>query len=179
MLRALEAEPRTAVPERGPRTQVVMATGGVEPADTAAEQPEPRTTHADERSLNLAAATRYREREGHLQVPREHIETVGVPPASCEGPEQRDVSLGTRISNQRSRAAALAAEKVEQLTALGMRCSQPPPASPAPRRSPRAQGRGRSCTPSSSGPTDDEAPTTGDLCSVGDASPIADNGPAA
>ncbi|MFD9216615.1 helicase associated domain-containing protein [Streptomyces sp. NPDC087659] len=96
---------------------------GVEPADTAAEQPKPRTTHADKWSLDLAAATRYYERDGHLQVPREHIETVGVPPAGGEGPEQRGVRLGTWISNQRSRAAALAVERVEQLTALGMRCS--------------------------------------------------------
>ncbi|MFG3309997.1 Helicase associated domain protein [Streptomyces wuyuanensis] len=96
---------------------------GVEPADSAAEQPKPCTTHADAWSLNLAAATQYYEREGHLQVPRKHVETVSLSTVGSEEPEQRDVRLGTWISNQRSRATTLAAERVEQLTAIGMRWS--------------------------------------------------------
>jgi len=69
----------------------------------------PRTSH-------LAAARQYREREGHLNVPRRHVETVVV----GDGQEM-EFRLGAFISNQRSRAAVLASERVVELSELGMR----------------------------------------------------------
>ncbi|MGW2572874.1 helicase associated domain-containing protein [Streptomyces sp. NPDC001537] len=38
-----------------------------------------------------------------------------------EDQEERDLKLGSWISNQRSRATPLSPERVEQLTAIGMR----------------------------------------------------------
>ncbi|CAL9278551.1 MULTISPECIES: helicase associated domain-containing protein [Streptomyces] len=59
---------------------------------------------------------RHYEREGHLQVPRKHVErTVG------QDQEERELKLGAWIGNQRSRAATLSPERVEQLSAIGMR----------------------------------------------------------
>lgn len=38
--------------------------------------PAAKVTHAEKEARNLAAATQYREREGHLNVPRKHKETL-------------------------------------------------------------------------------------------------------
>ncbi|WP_432172006.1 helicase associated domain-containing protein [Streptomyces sp. 1222.5] len=38
-----------------------------------------------------------------------------------ESGEEREIKLGAWISNQRSRAATLSAERIEQLAAIGMR----------------------------------------------------------
>ncbi|TJZ44649.1 hypothetical protein FCH28_30565 [Streptomyces piniterrae] len=92
---------------------------GIEPA-AADEKPKPRRTQADKWAANLAA-TQYYEREGHLRVPRKHIETITVGGADGEDQKQRELRLGASISNQRTRAAKLAPERVEQLSAIGMR----------------------------------------------------------
>ncbi|MFE7394099.1 helicase associated domain-containing protein [Streptomyces sp. NPDC056227] len=70
--------------------------------------------------MHLAAARQFFEREGHLRVPRKHVETITI---GRNGSEQRDVGLrlGSWIDNQRSRATTLAPERVEQLSAIGMR----------------------------------------------------------
>ncbi|MFP1629952.1 helicase associated domain-containing protein [Streptomyces sp. 5K101] len=70
-----------------------------------------KRTRAEMWAQNLAAARQYREREGHLEVPRSHTEHVG----------EQAVRLGAWISQQRVKAAKLAPERVEELTALGMR----------------------------------------------------------
>ncbi|MFF4560061.1 Helicase associated domain protein [Streptomyces sp. NPDC001435] len=88
---------------------------GIGPA-AAEERPKPRVSHAATWAVNLAAAAQFFEREGHLGVPRKHVETVTVGSG-----EDRQVKLGAWISNQRSRAAALAPERMRQLTDLGMR----------------------------------------------------------
>lgn len=75
------------------------------------ERPPPRLSHAEAWAAHLEAARRFHAREGHLRVPRPHVERVG-------GQELR---LGSWIANQRSRAARLAPERVAALTALGMR----------------------------------------------------------
>ncbi|MCX4539714.1 DEAD/DEAH box helicase [Streptomyces sp. NBC_01565] len=85
---------------------------GMTPA-TGAERPAPRVGHAAAWAAHLAAARQFQERERHLRVPRTHVERVGG----------REFRLGSWISNQRSRAASLAPERVEALTALGMRWS--------------------------------------------------------
>ncbi|MEW1797971.1 DEAD/DEAH box helicase [Streptomyces niveus] len=90
---------------------------GITPA-TEDEKPPPRRTQADKWAANLAAARQYYEREGHLKVPRKHVETV----LSQDGWELQ-FRLGAWVSNQRSRAATLTPERIEQLSQFGMRWS--------------------------------------------------------
>ncbi|MFI8007920.1 Helicase associated domain protein [Streptomyces sp. NPDC086010] len=90
---------------------------GIEPA-TEDEKPQRPRTQADKWTANLAAARQYFEREGHLKVPRKHVETV----RSEDGREDQ-YRLGAWVNNQRSRAAALTSERMEQLSEVGMRWS--------------------------------------------------------
>ena len=90
---------------------------GIEPA-AEDEKPPPRRTQADKWAMNYAAARQFYEREGHLQVPRKHVERIGG-----EGQEEREYRLGSWIGNQRSRAATLTPERMELLSAIGMRWS--------------------------------------------------------
>ncbi|MFD3621671.1 Helicase associated domain protein [Streptomyces sp. NPDC058676] len=92
---------------------------GFQPA-TDDEKPKPRTSQADKWALNFLAAKQYFEREGHLRVPRKHVETIVVG-IDGEDQEERELRLGAWIGNQRSRAATLTPQRVEQLSALGMR----------------------------------------------------------
>ncbi|MGW3269674.1 Helicase associated domain protein [Streptomyces sp. NPDC001056] len=89
---------------------------GIEPA-TEDEKPQPRHTQADKWALNYEAAKQFFKREGHLRVPRKHIERIVV----GEDQEERELRLGAWIGNQRSRAATLSPERVELLSAIGMR----------------------------------------------------------
>ncbi|MEV8529232.1 Helicase associated domain protein [Streptomyces sp. NPDC052000] len=90
---------------------------GIEPASED-EKPKSRPTQADKWTANLAAARQFFEREGHLKVPRKHVETV----LSEDGWELQ-FRLGAWVSNQRSRATTLSPERVEQLSKVGMRWS--------------------------------------------------------
>ncbi|MCT2548690.1 DEAD/DEAH box helicase [Streptomyces atratus] len=92
---------------------------GIEPV-AEDEKPPPRRTQADKWAVNLAAARQFFEREGHLRVPRKHVETI-VAGAEGEGQEEQAIRLGSWIGNQRSRAATLSPERVEQLSQVGMR----------------------------------------------------------
>jgi hypothetical protein len=60
-----------------------------------------------------------------LRVPRKHIERIAVGGDGSDGSSQdqdeRQIRLGAWISNQRSRAATLTPERIEQLSAIGMR----------------------------------------------------------
>ncbi|MEU7473711.1 Helicase associated domain protein [Streptomyces sp. NPDC044984] len=94
---------------------------GIEPAADD-EKPKPRTSQADKWALNLAVARQFYQREGHLRVPRKHVERIVVGgDGSGGGGEGQELRLGAWISNQRSRAASLSPERVEQLSAIGMR----------------------------------------------------------
>ncbi|MFE9867959.1 Helicase associated domain protein [Streptomyces sp. NPDC005506] len=96
---------------------------GITPASED-EKPKPRTSQADKWAMHLAAARQYFEREGHLKVPRKHVETITISGRSDgdgEGLEQRETRLGAWVSNQRSRVASLTPERIEQLTQIGMR----------------------------------------------------------
>ncbi|MEV7077815.1 Helicase associated domain protein [Streptomyces sp. NPDC093516] len=98
---------------------------GITPA-AEDEKPKPRRTQADKWAMNYAAAKQFYEREGHLQVPRKHVETivVGDRKGRCgEDQGERQIRLGAWIGNQRSRAATLSPERVELLSAIGMRWS--------------------------------------------------------
>ncbi|MFF3431373.1 helicase associated domain-containing protein [Streptomyces sp. NPDC002602] len=88
---------------------------GIEPA-TEDEKPTPRRTQADKWVMNFEAAQQFYEREGHLRVPRKHVERI-----VGEDQEERELRLGAWIGNQRSRAATLSQERMELLSAIGMR----------------------------------------------------------
>ncbi|GGX36389.1 DEAD/DEAH box helicase [Streptomyces lomondensis] len=100
----------------------------IQPADEH-EKPKPRRSQADKWALNYTAARQYYQREGHLRVPRKHTERiiVGSGDGDADGhedgqdQEQREIKLGAWINNQRSRAATLSPQRVEQLSAIGMR----------------------------------------------------------
>lgn len=90
---------------------------GIEPA-AEDERPKPRRTQADKWAMHYEAAKQFYEREGHLQVPRKHVERI------VGGDQQeREHKLGAWIGNQRSRAATLTPERMELLSAIGMRWS--------------------------------------------------------
>jgi hypothetical protein len=97
---------------------------GIEPA-AEDEKPPPRRTQADKWTMNYQAAKQFYEREGHLRVPRKHIERIVIGDdgngGSGEDQEVRELKLGAWIGNQRSRTATLSPERVEQLSAIGMR----------------------------------------------------------
>jgi superfamily II DNA or RNA helicase len=101
---------------------------GIQPA-TENEKPKPRTSQADKWALNYAAARQYYQREGHLRVPRKHIERISIGSGDGqasgrehrEDQEERQLRLGAWISNQRSRATTLSEDRREQLSAIGMR----------------------------------------------------------
>ncbi len=97
---------RLTVAQQWMLTQVL----GLQPAGED-EKPKPKRTQADKWAANLAAAKQYREREGHLNVPRKHLENV-------DGTEYK---LGYWIANARAKKANLTAERAAQLTELGMR----------------------------------------------------------
>ncbi|WP_326816171.1 Helicase associated domain protein [Streptomyces sp. NBC_01762] len=95
---------------------------GITPASDD-EKPKPRTSQADKWALHLTAATQYYQREGHLHVPRKHTETITInsPNDDGEDQEQHETRLGAWVSNQRTRAASLTPERIEQLSQIGMR----------------------------------------------------------
>ncbi|MFD4483244.1 helicase associated domain-containing protein [Streptomyces sp. NPDC058471] len=70
-----------------------------------------------------SAARQYYEREGHLHVPRKRTEPITIGSDSAEKRKVRELNLGAWIGNQRSRAATLTPERIEQLSAIGMRWS--------------------------------------------------------
>ena len=90
---------------------------GIEPEEEpeVGAPPAARPSRTEKWAINLAAAQAYREREGHLHVPRKHIETLHIDGFTHE------VKLGVWIMNQRGRRATLTAERAGALTALGMR----------------------------------------------------------
>lgn len=92
---------------------------GIEPA-TEDEKLPPRRTQADKWAMNYEAAKQYYEREGNLQVPRKHVETIAVG-AGGEDQEGQAIRLGSWIGNQRNRAATLTPERIEQLSQISMR----------------------------------------------------------
>ncbi|UOB07610.1 Helicase associated domain protein [Streptomyces sp. HP-A2021] len=100
---------------------------GITPA-TEHEKPKPRRTQASKWALNYTAAKQFYEREGHLRVPRQHVERIVIGGGDGDGDsgedqEERELRLGAWVGNQRSRAATLSPERVEQLSAIGMRWS--------------------------------------------------------
>ncbi|MFC9759783.1 Helicase associated domain protein [Streptomyces sp. NPDC056921] len=100
---------------------------GIEPAEEA-EQPV-RRTQDDMWALNLRAAQQFHAREGHLRVPRKHVEHLAGTAQGTAGPgghqagadEVVVVKLGTWLDNVRKRADRLTEQRRADLDALGMR----------------------------------------------------------
>ncbi|MEV5205706.1 Helicase associated domain protein [Streptomyces sp. NPDC053720] len=96
---------------------------GIEPAQD--EERPVRRTQGDMWALNLLAARQFHAREGHLRVPRKHVEQVETEAglagrqAAAEGVVV--VKLGTWLDNVRKRAGKLAEQRRAELNALGMR----------------------------------------------------------
>ncbi|MFF3787462.1 Helicase associated domain protein, partial [Streptomyces sp. NPDC001933] len=95
---------------------------GIEPAEEA-EQPV-RRTQDDVWAVNLRAARQFHAREGHLKVPRKHVERLegGAAVGRQNGAEEPvTVRLGTWLDNVRKRAGRLTEQRRADLDALGMR----------------------------------------------------------
>ncbi|HBF82468.1 MAG TPA: helicase [Streptomyces sp.] len=70
-----------------------------------------KRSRAEMWAQNLAAAQQFYAREGHLEVPRSHTEQL----------DDQAVRLGAWVSQQRVKATKLTPDRVEELSALGMR----------------------------------------------------------
>jgi len=93
-----------------PAQQYLLETLGIEPTGGDVAQPARRSQSAAwER--NIAAARQFHAREGHLTVPRKHVETV----------DGEEIRLGAWVDNSRRRAEKLSAERRAELDALSMR----------------------------------------------------------
>ncbi|MFJ2591190.1 Helicase associated domain protein [Streptomyces sp. NPDC087538] len=100
---------------------------GIEPAEET-ERPVKRTQDTMW-ALNLAAAQQYHTREGHLRVPRKHVEHLEGAAEGTTGPASRQagagepvtVRLGTWLDNVRKRAHKLTEQRHADLDQLGMR----------------------------------------------------------
>ncbi|MEU3221377.1 helicase associated domain-containing protein [Streptomyces sp. NPDC006971] len=98
---------------------------GLTPAEKEeAGRPVPRGQDA-KWAANLAAARQYHAQEGHLRVPRKHVEVLKsgtVLPGHPHGTEETvEVKLGTWLDNIRRRAAKLTEQRRADLDALDMR----------------------------------------------------------
>ncbi|MEU0940968.1 helicase associated domain-containing protein, partial [Embleya sp. NPDC005971] len=97
------------------------AAGGDGVGEGAGAAPAPRRGRGAWETA-FGAAVAYREREGDLDVPRAHVETVAVETAAgVEGGGAVEVRLGKWVNNQRTRRSSLNEERVRLLTELGMR----------------------------------------------------------
>ncbi|MGQ4347503.1 helicase associated domain-containing protein [Streptomyces sp. SAS_275] len=90
---------------------------GLDPAVEGELQPA-RKTQADRWATHLAAAHQFHAREGHLRVPRKHVEEI-----AGEDGEVAGLRLGGWLDNTRRRADKLSAERRAELDELGMRWS--------------------------------------------------------
>ncbi|GGP79950.1 helicase [Streptomyces melanogenes] len=87
-------------------------------------QPVKAATRDDKWALNLRAARAFHAREGHLNVPRKHVERLerpGADNARTGTAEPEEVKLGMFLDNTRKRAAKLTTQRRADLDALGMR----------------------------------------------------------
>ncbi|MEU3889179.1 Helicase associated domain protein [Streptomyces sp. NPDC029041] len=88
---------------------------GITPLPPEQEEPaKPSTTPMGAFERGVAALTQYKEREGHLTVPRGHVETVVI------NGDEHTVKLGVWIMNQKGRRGKLTVERLQQLAGLGL-----------------------------------------------------------
>ncbi|MEU5093052.1 helicase associated domain-containing protein [Streptomyces sp. NPDC021356] len=96
-----------------PAQHYLLETLGLEPAPAGAEaaaRPVGRREAAH--TVNLAAARQFFEREGHLRVPRKHVEVL---------PDGTEIKLDAVVDSTRRRADKLPDEQQAEWTALCMR----------------------------------------------------------
>ncbi|MGW2231383.1 helicase associated domain-containing protein [Streptomyces formicae] len=108
-----------------PAQQWLLASAlGIEPAGEDERAVKPRTQD-DKWALNLRAARQFHAREGHLRVPRKHVEDLGSDAGAdsalpgVDGPVE--VRLGTWLDNVRRRSEKLTPKRRAGLDQLGMR----------------------------------------------------------
>ncbi|MFJ6701144.1 Helicase associated domain protein [Streptomyces sp. NPDC091272] len=97
---------------------------GLGPADDS-ERPVKRTQN-DKWATNLTAAKQFYAREGHLVVPRKHVEDLvadGLAGTQSGADGVVEVRLGSWLDNVRKRESELSQERRAQLEALGVRWS--------------------------------------------------------
>ncbi|GGP96215.1 helicase associated domain-containing protein [Streptomyces melanogenes] len=118
---------RTAWDSLQPAQQYLLHSAlGLEPP--AEDEPDEPTVNAatrdDKWALNLQAARAFHAREGHLNVPRKHVEPLERPSAvdaRTGTAEPAEVKLGMFLDNTRRRAAKLTEQRRADLNQLGMR----------------------------------------------------------
>ncbi|MFF8423347.1 Helicase associated domain protein [Streptomyces sp. NPDC015680] len=105
-----------------PAQRMLLENLGIEPAGKRAAAGR---GHDAKWALGLAAARAFHAREGHLRVPRKHVEHLAVEPAASD-PQRGDgeavtVKLGTWVDNARRRGDKLTEQRRADLDVLGMR----------------------------------------------------------
>lgn len=110
-LNAAQREALRAVGVAAPAVGVVAGRGGVSGGPRAGRSRD------EAFAVGLAAAGVFFAREGHLEVPRGHVEVVEVP----AGGGLEDVRLGVWVTNTRARRGRLSSVRVAALDAVGMR----------------------------------------------------------
>ncbi|MGW1997675.1 helicase associated domain-containing protein [Embleya sp. NPDC001921] len=99
-----------------PAQRAALAKVGVDVTEQDVQPAAPASAaRVDRWTLTLAAAAAFREREGHLTVPRKHVEAV-----EHDG-ETHPVKLGVALANGRQRRATYPPEQLDALSALDMR----------------------------------------------------------
>ncbi|KOV68694.1 helicase, partial [Streptomyces sp. AS58] len=92
-----------------PAQQYLLETLGIEPPSEG--EVLARVSQDARWEANLAAARQFHAREGHLRVPRQHVETIQGTP----------IRLGAFLDNTRRRAPKLSEQRRNDLDELGMR----------------------------------------------------------
>ncbi|MEU3342791.1 helicase associated domain-containing protein [Streptomyces sp. NPDC006668] len=105
-----------------PAQRFLLESVGVEPADAGEVAVSGRHSQDERWAVNLAAARQFHTREGHLRVPRKHVETIRQGGGDNGGDGQETVvKLGAWIDNTRRRADRLSPQRRADLDELGMR----------------------------------------------------------
>ncbi|MGY5060025.1 helicase associated domain-containing protein [Streptomyces sp. 900105755] len=94
-----------------PAQQWLLEAIGIQPAVEGVPVPGTPRTQDARWNASLAAARQFHAREGHLTVPRKHVEDVNGEP----------VKLGAFLDNTRRRATKLSPQRRAHLDQLGMR----------------------------------------------------------
>ncbi|MFF5144735.1 helicase associated domain-containing protein [Streptomyces sp. NPDC013157] len=111
---------RTGWDNLTPAQQWLLETVGIEPPAEGELVPGAPRTQDARWAANLAAARQYHAREGHLLVPRKHLETIIVGEEAGSGREEV-VKLGAWLDNTRRRAGKLSPQRRADLDQFGMR----------------------------------------------------------
>ncbi|MEU4506777.1 Helicase associated domain protein [Streptomyces sp. NPDC024089] len=108
-----------------PAQQLLLESLGIEPAGKDGRVERAGRGHDAKWALGLRAAQAFHAREGHLRVPRKHVEHLAVEPGASErqggAGEAVVVRLGTWVDNARRRGDKLTEARRADLDALGMR----------------------------------------------------------